>query len=85
MYWCSQHEIKWPDTAREALKKCDKEAFPNINRILQLLCTYPVTTSESERTFSSLRRSTMTEERLNGLALMYLHKDIEVYVEECVE
>ena len=27
----------------------------------------------------------MTEERLNGLALMYLHKDIEVYVEECVE
>ena len=30
-------------------------------------------------------RSTMTEERLHGLALMYAHKDIYVYVEECVD
>ena len=31
------------------------------------------------------QRSTMTEERLHGLALMYAHKDIYVYVEECVD
>ena len=30
-------------------------------------------------------RSTMTEERLHGMALMYVHKDIKVYVEECVD
>ena len=27
----------------------------------------------------------MREERLHGLALMYVHKDIDVYVEECVD
>ena len=28
---------------------------------------------------------TMTEERLHGLALMYAHKAIKVYGEECVD
>ena len=27
----------------------------------------------------------MTEESLHGLALMYAHKDIKVYVEVCVD
>ena len=30
-------------------------------------------------------RSTMTEERLHGLARMYAHKDIKVCIEECVD
>ena len=30
-------------------------------------------------------RSTMTEECLHGLALMYAHQDIKVYVEEYVD
>ena len=30
-------------------------------------------------------RSTMTEDRLHGLALMYAHKDSKVYVEECMD
>ena len=30
-------------------------------------------------------RSRMTEERQHGLALMYAHKDIKMYVEECVD
>ena len=34
--------------------------------------------------FTPYLRSTMTEERLHGMALMYAHKDIKVYVEEYV-
>ena len=30
-------------------------------------------------------RSITTKERMNGLALVYMHKDIEVYVEECMD
>ena len=91
MDWSSPDKTKWPSTAQDALKECDKVAFPNIYRILQLLAVFPVTTSESERTFSALKRlktylrSTMTEDRLNGLALMYIHRDIQVSIEECVE
>ena len=35
--------------------------------------------------FTPYQRSTMTEERLHRLALMYAHKDIKVYVEEYVD
>uniref|UniRef100_A0A6P7GT49 52 kDa repressor of the inhibitor of the protein kinase-like n=1 Tax=Diabrotica virgifera virgifera TaxID=50390 RepID=A0A6P7GT49_DIAVI len=58
------------------------EPLPNEQVLLQLLCTLPVTTSTAERTFSALRRmktylrTTMTEERLNGLALLHVHQDL---------
>jgi hypothetical protein len=48
------------------------------------LATLPVTTSSSERGFSSLERikiyhgSTMVEDRLNGLAAAFVHKNVEV-------
>ena len=44
--------------------------------------TLPVTTSSSERSFSALKfiknylRSTVTDERLNELALLFVHPDI---------
>ena len=50
--------------------------------LLQIFATIPVTTATAERSFSSLRllktylRSTMKEDRLNGLALMAVHKDV---------
>ena len=45
------------------------------------MCTFPVTSCESERSFSALRRlktfnRTMSEDSLNGLALMTSHRDI---------
>ena len=53
------------------------------------MATLPVTTAE--RSFSSLRRlktylrTTMNEERLNGLALMAIHREIPVNSEKVIE
>ena len=44
--------------------------------------TVPVTTATAERSFSALRRiktylrSTMSEERLNNLMLLHMHKEL---------
>nr|XP_047129330.1 52 kDa repressor of the inhibitor of the protein kinase-like [Hydra vulgaris] len=62
--------------------------FPNISALnkeliaLRILGTLPVTSCECERSFSVMRRlkdymrTTMSEDRLNGLALMYIHQEI---------
>ena len=49
--------------------------------MLQIYLTIPVTSSTSDRSFSALRqiksylRSTMTQKRLNGVMLSYIHQD----------
>ena len=46
--------------------------------------TLPVTSCEPERCFSAMKilksrvRSTMIDDRLNGLALMYIHPDVNI-------
>lgn len=90
--WCTAAEsCPVPTTLVEALKHCDSEYFPNIHKMLQLLCTLPITTAECERTNSSLRilknfmRSTMVEDRLNGLALMCIHWGMTIDIEAAVD
>ena len=57
---------------------------------LKLLGTLPITTCECERSFSSLRivkiwgRSTMTNARLNGLALLFTNREIDLNVSEMI-
>ena len=78
---------KWRDSENDAptklvglWKTCDKTSFPNIYILLQLCLIFPITSCESERSFSQLkliksyRCSTMTEERLSGLALMKINR-----------
>ena len=49
--------------------------------MLQLLLVIPATSATSERSFSSLRlvktflRTTMNQERLNYLMMIYIHKE----------
>ncbi|XP_035660282.1 52 kDa repressor of the inhibitor of the protein kinase-like [Branchiostoma floridae] len=56
--------------------------FPNVCMMLQLLMLTPVTTAGVERANSALRyikdvyRSTMGEDRLNALILLFVHRDI---------
>ena len=52
--------------------------------VTAIVCTIPVTTATGERTFSALKyrnnylRSTMGEQRLNGLAHLFINRDIEL-------
>ncbi|XP_050301517.1 uncharacterized protein LOC126739760 [Anthonomus grandis grandis] len=63
----------------DILKETD-DFFPEIKKALQILVALPCTTCTVERSFSSLRRiktwlrSTMSETRLNGLAVMSVHR-----------
>jgi len=86
--WYSRVRNAVPKNAREALAACNKTTFPVIHSLLHILVTLPVTTASSERSFSTMRRlktylrNTTTEERLNGLALLQIHRDIRITVED---
>ena len=76
----------FPDTIVKTLHLAHdlKATFPAIFTALRILGTIPVTSCQCERSISSLRqlktflRSTMEQERLNGLALMLVHRDITI-------
>lgn len=68
-----------PSSLAEALKSCSRQFLPSIYLLLKIFLTIPVTSATAERSFSALRviknhlRSTMGEERLSGLATIYIH------------
>ena len=74
-----------------ALDACSSEIFPLVSTLFKLLATLPVSNATPERSFSTLRRiktwlrSTKGESRLVGLALLNIHKDIEVSVEKIID
>lgn len=59
-----------------------QDLYPNVRSLIKLLLTSPVSTCESERSFSSLRRlktwlrSTMGQVRLNSLAICHTHQEL---------
>jgi predicted RNA-binding protein YlxR (DUF448 family) len=87
----TESNVVVPETAADALEACDRMTFPFIHTFLCILVTLPVSTASAERSFSTLRRlktwlrSRMTEERLTGLALMNIHRDIPVDVDKVID
>lgn len=89
----------WMETSREenaaSLQECILRAkrmmLPNVALLLRLFTVLPVTTATAERTFSGLRRlktylrSTMGSERLNGLALLTVHRTMPVDMEDIID
>ena len=79
------------DNISSTLKSIDFRSFINIKVCLGILGTLPVTTYTCERLFSSMRRlktytrSTMTSERLNGIALMHVHQEIVLDIEKVID
>ena len=59
-----------------------REMFCEVDKLLRIYLTIPITTATAERSFSALRRiktylrSTMSEERLNNTMLLHVHKDL---------
>ncbi|ESN97896.1 hypothetical protein HELRODRAFT_146310, partial [Helobdella robusta] len=80
-----------PKSALECLDLCDKILYPNIYTLLHILATLPVSTATPERTFSSLRRlktylrNTTSENRLNVLALMNIHYNVNLDTKHIVD
>ncbi|KAI8568581.1 hypothetical protein RHMOL_Rhmol02G0212300 [Rhododendron molle] len=58
------------------------DCFPNAWTAYRILLTIPVMVASGERSFSKLKliksylRSTMSEERLNGLVMLSIEKDM---------
>ena len=63
------------------LSVSERSAFSDVWKVLKLLLVLPATNATSERSFSALRRlktylrTTMTQERLNNLMVLYVHKE----------
>jgi hypothetical protein len=68
----------------DAVCICNEVLYPNVSTILQLILTLPVGSCLCEKSFSSLRRlktwcrSTMGEDRLNGISLAFIHDHIKL-------
>ena len=79
------------NTPAKVLQSIDCDFFPNLDVLFKIACTLAVTSAECERSVSRSRhlntylRSTMTEDRLNGLALLYTHQDIPCSTDEVVQ
>jgi hypothetical protein len=79
-----------PDTAIDCFNECNETFYPNIKILLQIFSTLPVSTATAERSFSVLKliknylRSTISETRLNGLALMYIYSNLSIDVETVI-
>ena len=65
-------------------------AFSSKNGLFKILWTIPVNSCECERSFSALKRlktylrNSMREERLSGLAILNIEKDVEINMEQIV-
>ena len=82
-YWARHEPHERPGNVLDALKvSTELGTFPAVSTPLKIVATLPVTTATSERSFSALKyiknylRSTMSDDRLNGLALLFVHRDI---------
>ena len=73
------------------IKECDPNCYPNIRVLIQLACTLPVSSCQCERSASALRRlnsymrASMGKQRLANLALIHIHYDKEISLEEVVD
>ena len=84
------HWLKTTVSAPTNLKDCsdfaDPDFYPNIRQLLLVGCTLPIGSCEAERSFSVLKRlksavrSTMTTDRLSGLAVMAVHNETAYFL-----
>ena len=87
MQWSNAEEK--PQTALTALDVCST-SFPAISSLLQIMATLPCTTAQTERIFSKTERtltairSSMSEDRVESLVLLQVHRDNTASADEVV-
>ena len=85
-FWnCAKFKNNLPDSASVTLNRVDWLAFQNIHLVLKLLGTLPITTCECERSLSIWDCSTVTNARLDGLALSFIHREVDLDVSEIID
>lgn len=81
----------FPKNAHDAFLACSESIFPTVRKLLKIFVTLPVTTSSNERSFSTLKRlksylrNTMSEDRLNGLALLNIYRNFHISPEAVLD
>ena len=80
-----------PSILAKTLSLTNKDLYPSIYAILSILVTMPSSSATAERLFSAMKRiqnylrSTMGDDRLSSLALLHVHREIEIDVERVIE
>ena len=82
--WKKEDVSTVPSSAIETLCVCHADIYPNVYILLNISGTLLVSTSASERCFSTMRRlktylrSSIGNEQMTGLALLSIHKDRQI-------
>jgi hypothetical protein len=80
-----------PSNFIEMLNECPTSIWPSLHRVIKIAAVLPVSVATNERSFSTLRRlktylrSTTGETRLNGLALLNVHREVGVTPDEILD
>ncbi|KRZ02273.1 hypothetical protein T11_14596 [Trichinella zimbabwensis] len=75
--------------AFDSLALCPRDYYLNVCVLLQIFATLPFASASAERSISASKylknyfRAAVTEEPLNGLALIYIHSDFSIDI-DCV-
>ena len=84
-YWLGLEVDSLPyNTLGVLLSAKEIHTYPSLEVLLQILTTGPVTTATNKRSCSALRyletclRFTTKEDRLNGLVLLFVHRDLNI-------
>lgn len=89
--FCDPKSESLPANALGALNECNEDIYPSVFALLKVLATLPVSTATSERSFSTLRRlktylrNSTSEDRMTGLALMSVHREINIPNEKVLD
>ena len=79
-----------PSTFIESLLSCNSDVYPSISVLLEIGSILPVSTATVERSFSTLRRlktylrNSISEDRLNGLALMSVYSEMTIDIDSVI-
>lgn len=79
-----------PSTLVECLNLCNSDVYPSISALLEIGSILPVSTATVERSFSTLRllknylRNSISEDRLNGLALMSVYSEMPIHIDSVI-
>ena len=93
--WRNRYMVMLPEkrscSPAKAIKECDATDFPNISALLTIACTIPVTSCECDRRACALRRlnnymrASMGKDRLSHLALLHIHYNVPIDLDNVVD